>query len=46
MLGYKAKCFQEHPTLSLEDLVPPGNFYRQVEAKLDLSFVRQLVKDY
>src|SRR4051794_36269161 len=26
--------------VSLEDLVPPGNFYRHLEAKLDLGFVR------
>jgi hypothetical protein len=25
---------------SLEDLVPEGNFYRRLEAALDLSFVR------
>ena len=26
--------------ISLEDLVPEGNFYRRLEAALDLSFVR------
>jgi hypothetical protein len=26
--------------VSLEDLVPTDNFYRHLEAKLDLSFVR------
>lgn len=45
MLGYKTKCFQQHSTLSLEALVPLDHFYRHVEAKLDLSFVRELVKD-
>jgi transposase len=45
MLGQKTKCFKQHPTLCLEDLVPLNNFYRKVEAKLDLSFVRDLVKD-
>ena len=30
---------------SLEDLVPPGHFYRHLEAALDLSFVRELVRD-
>ena len=46
MLGAKAKCLQSHADVSLEDLVPPDNFYRQLEAKLDLSFVRELVQDY
>ena len=45
MLGYKAKDFQIHSAVSLEDLVPEGNFYRQVERCLDLSFVRELVYD-
>src|SRR6516164_5585197 len=45
MLGQKIKCFKEHTAVSLESLVPQGNFYRHVEAKLDLSFVRELVKD-
>lgn len=46
MLGYKSKHFQSHPTLSLETLVPSEHFYRYVEAKLNLSFVRELVKDH
>jgi transposase len=46
MLHQKAKCFKIHPHLSLEALVPADNFYRQVEAKLDLGFVRDLVRDY
>jgi transposase len=46
MLGAKAKCLQSHASVSLEDLVPPDNFYRLLEAKLDLSFVRELVRDY
>ncbi len=45
MLGYKPKIFKCHTTISLDDLVPKDNFYRQVEAKLDLSFVRELVRD-
>lgn len=44
MLGQKAKIFKVHPGLTLDDLVPKDNFYRQVETKLDLSFVRELVK--
>lgn len=44
MVGHKEKCFRTHETLSLEQLVPKDNFYRQVEAKLDLGFVYDLVK--
>lgn len=44
MLGYKAKLFRVHRTLSLEDLVPKDNFYRKLEARLDLGFVRDLVR--
>src|SRR6187402_562889 len=32
--------------VSLEDLVPPNNFYRHLEAKLDLSFVREWVIEH
>jgi transposase len=46
MLSQKGKCFKEHTTVSLETLVPKDNFYRHVEAKLDLSFVRELVKEH
>ena len=45
MLGLKVKLFKCHPAISLENLVPQNNFYRHVEAKLDLSFVRDLVKE-
>lgn len=31
--------------LSLKELVPKDNFYRRLEATLDLSFVRNLVRD-
>jgi transposase len=31
--------------VSLEDLVPRDNFYRHLEAKLDLSFVREWVRE-
>ena len=44
-MGQKEKHFKQHPTLCLEDLVPQDNFYRNVEVKLDLNFVRELVKD-
>ena len=45
MLGEKARHFAEHQSLSLEALVPPGHFYRQLEQGLDLAFVRDLVRD-
>jgi transposase len=45
MLGYKAKAFRTHPSICLDNLVPSDNFYRKVEAKLDLTFVRDLVRD-
>ena len=31
MLGYKAKAFKAHPRVSLDDLVPEDNFYRQLD---------------
>ena len=43
MLGHKAREFKQHKSISLEDLVPADNFYRQVERSLDLSFIRELV---
>lgn len=44
MLGRKERVCKVHAALCLEDLVPNDHFYRQVEAKLDLSFVRELVE--
>src|SRR5882757_5405028 len=44
MLGRKERICKIHSTLCLEELVPSNHFYRQVEAKLDLSFVRELVE--
>ncbi len=46
MLGEKIRQFADHPTISLEALVPPGHFYRRLERILDLAFVRDLVRDY
>ena len=44
MMGTKLRSFAPLPDdLSLEDLVPEDNFYRRLEARLDLSFVRDLV---
>ena len=46
MLGPpKARHVDRPVRVSLEDLVPPGHFYRHLEQVLDLSFVRDLVRD-
>jgi len=45
MMGIKERRFDPLPReISLEDLVPKDNFYRRLEATLDLSFVRDLVR--
>jgi transposase len=44
MMGTKVRTFSTLPDdLSLEELVPEDCFYRRLEARLDLSFVRELV---
>src|SRR5215218_6270713 len=46
MLGpAKPRRLGEPIAVSLEDLVPASNFYRYLEAKLDLSFVRDWTSD-
>lgn len=46
MLGpAKRRRLDELITASLEALVLRNNFYRYLEAKLDLSFVREWVRD-
>src|SRR5215207_6017240 len=46
MLGPPKARHVDRPVLAaLDDLVPPGNFSRHLEAALDLSFVRDLVRD-
>jgi transposase len=46
MMGIKEREFWSLPdNLSLEELVPQDNFYRRLQATLDLSFVRDLVRD-
>jgi transposase len=46
MMGIKEREFRPLPdNLSLEELVPKDNFYRRVEGRIDLSFVRELVVD-
>src|SRR5215207_8190317 len=46
MMGIKIRNFAPLPRdASLEELVPKDNFYRRLEERLDLSFVRELVED-
>ncbi len=45
MMGTKERNFSPLQDLSLEELVPEDNFYRRLERTVDLSFVRELVKD-
>jgi transposase len=44
MMGTKARSFSPlPPDVSLEELVPEDHFYRVLEERLDLSFIRELV---
>jgi transposase len=45
MMGIKERSFTPLENISLEDLVPKDNFYRRLQDKLDLSFVRELLAD-
>ncbi len=46
MLGpAKPRRLDQPITVSLEELVPADQFYRHLDAKLDLSFVREWVPD-
>ena len=45
VMGTKGRVFAPLPPVTLEDLVPPDHFYRHLERSLDLSFVRDLVRD-
>lgn len=46
MMGTKERSFRSLPDdISLEELVTEDNFYRRLEERLDLSFVRHLVED-
>ena len=45
MMGTKTRSFSSlPPDVSLEELVPEDHFYRRLEAWLDFSFVRELVR--
>ena len=46
MLGPpKLRCLDRPIGRSIEELVPPDHFYRFLDAKLDLTFVRTWVQD-
>ena len=46
MLGpAKPRRIDEPIAISLEHLVPQDNFYRHLEAQLDLSFVREWARE-
>ena len=45
MMGKKEKHFAPLINVSLEQLVPHDHFYRHLESTLDLSFVREFVKE-
>ena len=45
MLGSKSREFRSYPQLCLDHLVPADDFYRFLDAKLDLAFVRDWVRD-
>ncbi len=44
-MGTKLRHFSPLPNLSLKELFPKDNFYRRLEAMLELAFVRELVED-
>lgn len=47
MMGTKVRHFSPLPRdLSLEELVPSEHFYRRLEDRIDLSFVRDLVAPF
>jgi hypothetical protein len=41
----KPRCIDQPIAVSLEDLVSPSNFYRHLEARLDLSFLADWTQD-
>jgi hypothetical protein len=46
MLGPpKLRCLDQPIAVSLDELVPQDHFYRHLENKLDLSFVREWVSE-
>ena len=45
MMGTKARHFAPLIHVSVEELVPHDHFYRHLERTLDLSFVREFVRE-
>ena len=45
MMGLKERAFGPLPPVTLEDLVPPDHFYRHLERRLDLGFVRDWAQE-
>jgi transposase len=45
VLGTKTRVFVPHRSLALDQLVPTDDFYRHLEAQLDLGFVRPWVEE-
>jgi hypothetical protein len=45
LMGTKERRFLPLANPSLEELVPADHFYRYLKRSLDLSFVRDLVRD-
>ena len=45
MMGTKARIFRPITAVSLDELVPATHFYRHLDRVVDLSFVRDLVKE-
>ena len=45
MMGAKARIFTPVTAVSLDELVPANHFYRHLDRVVDLSFVRNLVKE-
>jgi len=44
-MGHRTKRFKLFAETNLDALLPADNFYRRLEERLDLSFVRELVQD-
>jgi len=44
MMGTKQRHFAPLSNVTVEELVPGDHFYRHLERTLDLSFVREFVK--
>ena len=45
MMGTKIRAMPRYPIFPSKNSFPNDNFYRCLEAALDLSFVRELVKE-